>query len=73
MAKKRPAPTREDALKVARYLGCRGAHQDESGTWFPCATPETLNRISNEAEPKSAKPKKKRRRYVARGSYPLAT
>jgi hypothetical protein len=71
MAKKRPAPTREDALKVARYLGCRGAHQDESGTWFPCANPETLNRISNEAEPKSAKPKKKRRRYVARGYEPL--
>jgi hypothetical protein len=72
MAKKRPAPTREDALKVARYLGCRGAHQDESGTWFPCANAETMNRISGEAEPKSANPKKKRRRrFVKPGYEPL--
>lgn len=72
MTKKRPAPTKEDALKVARYLGCRGAHQDESGTWFPCADAETMNRISNEAEPKSAQSKKKkRRRYVKPGYEPL--
>lgn len=72
MSKKRPAPTREDALKVARYLGCRGAHQDESGTWFPCADAETMNRISGEAEPKSAMGKKKRRRrYIKPGYEPL--
>lgn len=75
MAKKRPAPSREDALKVARYLGCSGAHQDESGTWFPCANAETMNRISNEAEPKSAERRKrgKRRRFVQDGYEPLGS
>lgn len=75
MAKKRPAPTREDALKVARYLGCSGAHQDESGTWFPCANAETMNRISSEAEPKSAERRKrgKRRRFVQDGYEPLGS
>ena len=72
MATKRRNPTREDALKVARFLGCRGAHQDDNGIWFPCADAETLNRISNRAEPKSAEGKRRRRRrYVKPGYEPL--
>ena len=69
MAKKqKPSPTREQALEVARYLGCRGAHQREDGVWQPCASPEVLNRISNEAETRSrsplykSEPKRKRRK-----------
>lgn len=53
--------TREDAMKIARYLGCRGAHQRPDGNWVPCADEETLMRISNEAEEKAAKKKKKKK------------
>lgn len=42
--------SREDALKIARYMGCRGAHQDGSGNWLPCADAETLSRLSSAAE-----------------------
>lgn len=66
--------TREQALTVARYLGCRGAHQDDKGNWLPCANSETLNRISDEAEQKSDKNKrkgKKRRRHIVEGYEPL--
>jgi len=42
--------SREDALKIARYMGCRDAHQDDSGNWLPCADAETLNRLSSAAE-----------------------
>lgn len=28
--------TREQALRVARQLGCRGAHQHDDGSWMPC-------------------------------------
>ena len=28
--------TREQALRVARQLGCRGAHQHDDGGWMPC-------------------------------------
>lgn len=42
--------SREDALKIARYMGCRGAHQDGSGNWLPCADQETLSRLSSAAE-----------------------
>lgn len=71
MAKKR-STTREQALTVAKYIGCRGAHQDDKGNWLPCASAETLDRISTEAEEKSARRKKKvRRRHVAPGYEPL--
>lgn len=53
--------TREDALKIARYLGCRGAHQRPDGNWVPCSDEETLMRISNQAEGKAAKKKKKKK------------
>lgn len=42
--------SREEVLKIARYMGCRGAHQDESGNWMPCADMETLQRLSSAAE-----------------------
>jgi len=47
-------------MKIARYLGCRGAHQHPDGNWMPCSDHETLTRISNEAEEKSRKKKKKK-------------
>lgn len=50
MTKKFRPPSKEDALKVAKYLGCRGAHQDDNGNWMPCADHETLTRISTNAE-----------------------
>lgn len=64
---KKTKPTREQALEVARYLGCRGAHQREDGTWVPCATEETLQQISNQAETRTRSPlykdgKRKRRK-----------
>lgn len=68
-------PTREQALRVARYLGCSGAHQDEDGNWMPCSSHETLVRLSTEAEKPSFKPLEKvfrslsgprKRRYIRR-------
>lgn len=44
--------TKEEALKIAKFIGCSGAHQDKDGDWMPCASAETLLRISLEAEPK---------------------
>lgn len=46
----KPSPDREQALRVARMMGCRGAHQGDDGTWMPCATHEEMLRISNRAE-----------------------
>jgi len=46
----REKATREDALKIARYMGCRGVHQGENGDWLPCADAETLSRLSSAAE-----------------------
>ena len=31
-----PKATKEQALKVAKQLGCRGAHQHDDGSWLPC-------------------------------------
>lgn len=56
--------SREDAMKVARFLGCRGAHQRPDGNWVPCINEETLSRISNRAETVNVsknKTKKKRK------------
>lgn len=50
---------KEAAAEVARYLGCHGVHQGPDGEWMPCANHATLERLSNRAEPKAAK---KRRR-----------
>lgn len=41
---------KQDALKIARYMGCRGAHQNDKGEWLPCADQETLARLSSAAE-----------------------
>ncbi len=46
---KRPEPTREDAEKVAKTIGCRGVHEHE-GKWYPCASQEALAEVSNRAE-----------------------
>ena len=34
--------TRKQAMRVARMLGCYGAHQDADGRWMPCATHEEM-------------------------------
>jgi hypothetical protein len=43
-------PTREMALRIARVIGCRGAHEVD-GKWMPCASHEALQEISMRAEP----------------------
>lgn len=43
--------SKEEALKIAAFIGCSGAHKDESGDWMPCSSHEILNRISMDAEP----------------------
>ena len=54
--------TRAEALKIAKYLGCSGAHETESG-WMPCADHQTLMMISNRAEKSlEAVPNSKRRK-----------
>lgn len=65
MAKVRTS-SREDAMKIARYLGCSGAHQDDKGNWMPCSSHEKLIELSEQAAEKSAlkRDKKKRRRYI---------
>lgn len=37
--------TREQALRVARQLGCRGAHDDKNGNWMPCESMEEFRAI----------------------------
>lgn len=64
------ATSKEEALEIAKYMGCSGAHQHENGEWMPCADHETMLRISNEAEPEkkivasntSDEPRRKRKR-----------
>lgn len=53
-------------MKIARYVGCSGAHQDKKGNWIPCANPEDLVEILDKSAEKSAEKvvKKKRRRFV---------
>ena len=41
--------TRAEALKIARYMGCSGAHETENG-WMPCSSDSILMDISNQAE-----------------------
>jgi hypothetical protein len=50
MAKKKELVKKIEALRVAEMIGCRGAHKDEDGNWMPCASMESLERISNRAE-----------------------
>jgi hypothetical protein len=44
--------TKEEALKIASFVGCSGAHMDKDGDWMPCSSPEILQIISADAEPK---------------------
>lgn len=39
-----------DALKMAREMGCSGAHKDKDGNWMPCSSMDELERLSNIAE-----------------------
>lgn len=41
----KPKTTREQALRVARQLGCRGAHESHDGSWMPCASMEEFEGI----------------------------
>ena len=50
MAKKKELVKKIEALRVAEMIGCRGAHKDKDGNWMPCASMESLERISNRAE-----------------------
>jgi hypothetical protein len=34
--------TRKQAMRVARMLGCYGAHQDAEGRWMPCVSHEVM-------------------------------
>jgi hypothetical protein len=52
-------PTRRQAMRVARMIGCSGAHQDEAGNWLPCPTPDALSEIIGSG--KKEVPKRKRR------------
>lgn len=75
---KAPKFEKIDAEKLAKAIGCFGAHQDTDGKWLPCATEDELQKLSTEAEPekkpvgfydkKEGKPKRKKRgkrkRYV---------
>lgn len=42
--------SRKMALRLARRIGCSGAHQNAKGEWLPCGTEEELTKISMEAE-----------------------
>jgi hypothetical protein len=50
MAAKKEAVKKADALRLAKEIGCSGAHKDKKGNWMPCASMEELERISNVAE-----------------------
>lgn len=50
MANKKELVKKADALRLAKDIGCAGAHQDKDGNWMPCASVEELERISNTAE-----------------------
>jgi hypothetical protein len=48
--------TRKQAMRVARMLGCYGAHQDADGRWMPCATHEEMTAaIRGENKPRVEK------------------
>lgn len=47
--KKPDLTTREQALRVARMLGCQGAHEGEKG-WMPCASMDEYDAIKKGKE-----------------------
>ena len=40
----------QEAMSVAKMIGCSGVHKDKDGNWMPCASMEELEKISNLAE-----------------------
>jgi len=40
-----PDASRDQAMRVSRQLGCRGAHQDANGKWMPCMSHEEFSAI----------------------------
>lgn len=50
MAEDRELVKKTQALRMAREMGCSGAHKDEDGNWMPCKSHEELERRSNMAE-----------------------
>lgn len=56
-------PTRRQAMRVARMIGCSGAHQHPDGTWMPCATHEEMvERIGKGDDEKGLRRRKRRGR-----------
>jgi hypothetical protein len=47
---KKETVKKADALRLAKDIGCSGAHQGKDGNWMPCESMEELERISNIAE-----------------------
>lgn len=62
------SPTRRQASRVARMIGCEGAHQTEDGQWMPCATHDQMVEKIGEVDSKGLKPKKRRKR---KGTKPV--
>lgn len=50
MADKKELIKKAEALRLARDIGCSGAHKDKDGNWMPCSSMEEMERISNTAE-----------------------
>lgn len=40
----------QEALDVAKMIGCSGVHKGSNGEWMPCSSVDELDRISNTAE-----------------------
>lgn len=40
----------QEAMNVAKMIGCSGVHKDKDGNWMPCSSMDELNRISETAE-----------------------
>lgn len=38
------------ALRMAIQMGCSGAHKMPDGSWYPCSSPEEMERLSDAAE-----------------------
>lgn len=58
-------PDRQSALRLARRLGCEGAHQTENGWWAPCANPNALKKVIEGQMPKPEQTGPDRERGVA--------
>lgn len=46
----KPKATREQAMRVARQLGCSGAHEGEDGNWMPCGSHQEYEAIKKGKE-----------------------